>query len=331
MIKACRSTIDDVAKKASVSVATVSRYLNGTAHVNLDTAERINKAITDLNYYPNRMARALKTEKTNMIMMVVPDITNQYYSEQYKIVQKIGEENNYTIILYSTNESLENELNALKLVQENRCDGLIYQTMYRTEEMQKKLEALTIPYVTPSLRDSIDNFAKCTYNTTKYLIELGHRNIMYVGGAAKTWINIQRRNGFLKAMDEAGLSYDESSWFEMEFTLVAGYKAGKYISALKEKPTAVCAANDQLAIGMMLAFQESGVNVPDDISITGMDDIEYARLMAPSLTTVKNDPIPIAEYLIKKLLSLIDHKDEDIPFDKNGSGQVIVRGSTRKI
>ena len=193
------------------------------------------------------------------------------------------------------------------------------------------LDALPMPYVTPSFRDSSDSYAKGIYNTTKYLIGLGHRNIIYVGGSRKTWINTQRRNGFIKAMDEAGIEYDETDWFEMDFSLSAGYKAGKYITALDRKPTAICAANDQLAIGMMLAFQEVGINIPGDISITGMDDIEYARLISPSLTTVKNDPVPISEYLINKLIRLIDDNEEDIPFDKNASGEVIERESTRKL
>ena len=331
MGKGARSTILDVAKAASVSVATVSRYINGTAFVNPDTAKRINRVITELDYHPNKMARALKMERTNMIMMVVPDISNQYYSEQYKIIQEIGEQKGYTIFLYNTNESLESELNALKIAQENHYDGLIYQTMYRTDEMLRKLETLSIPYVTPSFKNNPDTYAKGIYNTTRYLISIGHRKIIYVGGSPKTWINTQRRNGFIRAMEEAGIEYDETDWFEMDFSFSAGYKAGKYISALNSRPTAICAANDQLAIGMMLAFQESGIRIPEDISITGMDDIEYARMIAPALTTVKNDPVPTAEYMINKLLRLIDDVDDDIPFDKSESGDVIIRNSTREI
>ena len=331
MARITRSTILDVAKAANVSVATVSRYINGTAFVNPDTADSINKAISELNYQPNQIARALKMERTNIIMLVVPDISNLYYSEQYKIIQRIGEENGYTIFLYSTNESLENEMNALKIAQTNRYDGLIFQTMYRTDYMQKMLDNLSIPCVSPSFLDSDDSFALGTYNTTKYLISLGHRDIIYVGGSPKAWINIQRRNGFMKAMDEEGISYDESNWFEMDFSFSAGYKAGKYISTLSDKPTAICAANDQLAIGLMMAFQESGIDVPGDISITGMDDIEYARLIAPKLTTVKNDPGPMAEYMINKLLSKISGNNKEISPNNNGSCEVIVRESTKRI
>lgn len=331
MAKIVRSTISDVANAANVSVATASRYINGTAYVKPETAERIIKAISALNYHPNQMARALKRDKTNIIMLVVPDISNQYYSEQYKIIQQIGEQNGYTIFLYSTNESLENEINALKIAQENRYDGLIYQTMYRTSEMHRMLDALPIPFVCPSFRDGEDIFDRGIYNTTKYLVSLGHKNIIYVGGAQSTWINTQRRNGFIKAMEEAGLKYDESDWFEMDFSMSAGYKAGKYISTLRNKPTAICAANDQLAIGMILAFLEAGINIPEDISITGMDDIEYAKLIAPKLTTVKNDPGPVAEYLIRKLLAIIDNKGEEIQLNKSEPGEVIVRQSTRRI
>lgn len=325
------TTIQDVAKAANVSVATVSRFINSSAFVLPETAKRIEQAIQDLNYHPNTMARALKTEKTHTIMMIVPDISNAYYAEQYKIIQRIGEQNQYTTILYNSNQMLENELHAISLAMKHRCDGLIFQSVFRNTESARLLKSLQIPVVTPRYFENKKDYEPAIYNTTRYLISLGHKKIIYVGGAKQSWINTCRRNGFEKAMSEAGLMHNPEEWYETEFSPEAGYSAGKSISTLKDKPTAICAANDQLAIGLMLAFQETGIRVPEDISVTGMDDNEYARLLAPPLTTVRNDPAPHAKYMIEKLLHLMGN---DISYPESHSisqSEVIVRGSTRHI
>lgn len=326
-----RSTISDVARLASVSVATVSRYLNGTAFVNEDTAKRVDKAVRALDYHPNKMARALKMERSNMVMMVVPDIANPYYAQQYKVVQDIAEENGLTLLLYDTNGLMERELEALRIAQENRCDGLIWQTMYRSSGMDERIAALTIPCVTPYVKDQPEDHDLCIYNMTKYLISLGHKYITYVGGLPGTWINEQRRRAFVKAMDEAGLAYDDDELFEMDFTVAAGMKAGRFIASLKDRPTAVCAANDQIAVGLVLALKECGLSVPDDISVTGMDDIEIARLMSPSLTSVRNDPAPMAGYMIRSLLMRIRGEEGGLVPEPNSTGEVIERESTRRI
>lgn len=326
-----KSTIEDVAKKAGVSIATVSRFLNGTANVEVNTASRINTAIKDLNYRPNKMARALKMDKTNMVMLIVPDISNPYYATLYKVVQDICSHRGYMILLQSTGETMEGELEALKTARENTCDGVIYFPLFKTNETKKAKDALSIPCVTPSNLATSEVFSKQIYNTTCYLISLGHKKIIYVGGSQLSWINTQRRNGFKMAMQEAGLPFNEEDWFEMDFSSTAGYKAGKYISGLKNRPTAICAANDQLAIGIMLAFKESGIKIPEDISITGMDDIEFARLMAPPLTTVKNDPTPMAEFLAKNVCNIIEGKKDEVVVETHNNDDVIVRGSTSKI
>ncbi len=325
------ATIHDVAKAASVSVASVSRYINGTAFVSKDTGARIATAIDTLRYSPNKMAQALKTERSNLIMMVVPDIGNQYYAEQYKTIQAIGAQHRYAIMLHSSNERIENEFRAIEVAREHQCDGLIMFSSFNDPEISRRLDFLSIPISTVPGWKQKTNYEAAICLTTRHLIEYGHRNILYVGGAESNWINIQRRNGFIRAMDEAGYSYNPSDWFEMDFTTAAGYKAGKYISAMPNRPTAICAANDQLAFGLIMALQESGIRVPEDISITGMDDVEFSRLLNPSLTTICNDPRPIAEYLINNLLNMINggtHMDFTGP---ENTPQVIIRSSTRNI
>lgn len=330
-MKATNATIYDVAKLAGVSVATVSRCLNGTATVSPDAQARIENAIAALDFSPNRLARALKTDHTRLIMMVVPDIGNEFYARQYKVVQSIGDANGYAIMLYNSNESAENEQKAFEMARTHRCDGMLLFSVFDTERLMPKINTLRIPVMhTPSLRLELD-YEIGIYKTTKHLISYGHKDILYVGGSSLSCVNLQRSNGFVRAMDEAGLAYNRRDWFEMDFTLEAGFKAGCYVSTLNKKPTAICAANDQLAIGILRAFLERGIRVPEDISITGMDNVEYAALMNPPLTTIDNEPEASATYLMEKLLCLIEGRDAGAVTRQESNNAVIVRESTRRI
>lgn len=326
------ATIYEVAQHAKVSTATVSRFLNGTARVSERTGKRITEAIDALQFHPNHLAQALKTARTYVIMLVVPDICNQFYAELYKNVQAIASRKGYEIMLHNTNESVEHEIRALELVRQRGYDGLIFYSVYYSAEMNARIRSLRIPVHQNITEENQKEYVPSIYLTTRHLIEYGHRDIVYVGGAPKTRINEMRRNGFMRAMDEAGLPYDQTQWFEMDFTMEAGYKAGIFLSALSRRPTAVCAANDQLAIGIMMALRETGIRVPEDISITGMDDVEYARLIDPPLTTIRNDPKPIAHNIMTRIFRQIDGIPE--PANANTpevTPPVIIRGSTRRL
>lgn len=230
------ATIHDVARISNVSAATVSKYLNRSARVSPECSERIAKAIQALNYTPNKVAQSLKTSQSKLLMMVVPDIANQYYAEQYKIVQTIGGEAGYTILLYDSGATVEGEKNAIRSAQAQQCDGLLFLSVNRNKEVDDQLDALKIPVVRTPDASHLSSFEKGIYVTTRYLIELGHKDILYVGGNLLTWTNQCRCNAFMCAMDETGLSYDPSTWFEMDFTLSAGYKRARTSAALRISP-----------------------------------------------------------------------------------------------
>lgn len=326
------ATIYDVAKQAGVSVATVSRFINNPSVVSEKTQRIIKKAIHELDYVPNAFAQALKTSCSMLIMMLVPDISNEYYSKMYKVIQNNVHQYGYSIMLVDTKNTLEYELQALEVAKEHRCDAVMVFSVYESAEVRNRIEALNIPFI---YNDDTNTSRECDnliYLTASHLIEYGHKEIIYVGGAPQTYINIMRRNGFIKAMTEHGLPYNENDWFEMDFSMDAGYKAGKYISAMAHRPTAVCAANDQLAFGIILALNECGIRIPEEISITGMDDVSFARLVSPKLTTIKNDCQTRAERLSNSILSELHAREESQEaLPPSSQSKVIIRESTRRL
>lgn len=329
-----RSTIYDVAKLSGVSVATVSRFLNNPVMVSENTKAKIAAAIRSLEYIPNTFAQALKTSCSRLIMMTVPDIFNQYYAEMYKVIQSIINAHGYSIMLIDTGESVEQEIRALETAREHSCDAVLIFSVYDTPEMYRRIQSLGLPFIYNNGNretETGENYERSIYLTASHLIDYGHRDILYVGGSPQTYINTIRRNGFIKAMEEHGLAYGPEDWFEMDFSMEAGFKAGKFISSLGHRPTAVCAANDQLAFGIMIALDECGIRVPQDISITGMDDVAFSRLISPKLTTIKNDCEVRGRYLAELILYQLSVKDVIPQRNLRQQENIIIRDSTRRL
>ena len=300
-------TIKDIAREAGVSVTTVSRVLNKTGRIGSKTREKINKVIEEFGYHPNSAAQSMKTGRTRNIFFVVPDITNPFYASLAKELQLLSREKNYNITLFAS-------------INESR------------EVIDKLLEA-NIPAVL------LNSYLKCefdtvhgeinagTYLSTNYLIENGHKVIGFAGAPADTTVGKSRKQGYITALQNAGLNVDEKLSFEMGFSEDAGYKAGKYFSTLKKKPTAICCANDIVAMGVLTALYEEGIVVPDDISIVGMDDIIYSRISRPPLTSVSNDSNVFARSAFSMLFERIENTYEGEPREIIVERNLIIRES----
>ena len=322
-----RATIYDVAKRAGVSVATVSRYINHSGVVSEKAQLRITDAVQELRYIPNTFAKSLKTSCSNLIMMIVPDISNEYYAEMYKVIQRAVGEHGYSILLINTNGQPAEEQRALQLAQQQHCDALAFFSLYDTSAMRQQVQALGIPFLYNSSAHTSQEFEPSIHLTASHLIGLGHRDIVYVGGAPLTYINIMRKNGFLR---EHGLPCGPDRCIELDFSMEAGVRAGRLIAQRPQRPTAICAANDQLAFGIILALEEYGLQVPGDISLTGMDDVPIAKPITPKLTTIRNDYTGRGAHLAACLLAQLgigSLPGEYVP----PAPQVIVRGSTRAL
>lgn len=337
MDKTQKKTIRDVANLAGVSIATVSRFLNSSGYVDEDTALKVRSAIEKLSYRPDRIAQGLKSRRSRQIMLVVPDICNPFYSDMYKSVQEYVHEKGFSVILYNTNEKLEEELTAVEMFMDINADGLLFCSINTYGQVMQKLVEQPRPVTV------MNSYENCPFDTihslkgsglylaAKYTAEMGHSKIAYAGGPRDSIVNLTRRQGFEKALQELGLPKKEDYCFEMGFSMDAGYKAGKYFSSLKDRPTAVCAANDLIAMGLLLAFNEEGMSVPGDISLTGMDNIEFAALSRPGLTTVTNNPAEFGRGAARLLFERLEGKYSGAPREICVERELVLRGSVRRI
>ena len=288
-------TIKDVSNLAGVGISTVSRYINKSGYVSEKIAMKIDAAIKELDYIPSNYARVLKGGASRILTLIVPDIRNPYYAEMYATVQSIAEKCDYNVYLYQSNKKEQNELKIISVCKNMFCDGIIFCSEDKSNKVLEALKKLNIPTVVSNLYDDVsfdtihseDGIG--IFSMTKYLIEQGHKKIGYVGGSKESYINQKRKKGYQNALLECDISINNDYIFEMDFSADAGYRAGKYFATLKDRPTAICAANDMIALGVMTGLVEQGISIPEDVSVTGEDDIEFAKMWRPSLTTIDNN------------------------------------------
>jgi len=294
-----KPTIYDIAKAAGVSPGTVSRTLNNVGYIKDETREKIEKVMQQLKYIPNRAARTLKTKRTGIIMLVIPDTDNPFYFDMIKAVQDVVKFNGYSMVLYYTEGKKSDEIKALKMLHEHFADGMILINFSFTNEHIKEIDRIDCPLVLSSICASHiggndgDRFdyigvdtGKGIYLATRHLALQGHDSIGYIGGVRNLEVFRERYGGYCNALLDHNLHVDEKLVFWKDYTESSGYEAGKYFLSLKDRPSAICAANDLLAVGAMRAIEESGVKVPEDISIIGMDNIEITSRVRPKLSTV---------------------------------------------
>lgn len=327
-----RRTMKEVAKEASVACSTVSRYINHSGYVDSETGERIAQAIHKLNYTLPSHERASFIKK-NVIVLSVTDIGNPYYSVLARHLQAMLYEKGYTMVLFDSKDG-KLELDAIKLAEEINAKGLIVGTINYTDATRAAIQKVSVPtvIVNASADGSIDcvhvDADNATYIAAKHLLSLGHRHIVYAGGLPRTMIGLSRRLGYLRALDEYDIVPGPQDVIEHGLSQEDGYEIGRLIAGRKEHPTAICCANDIIALGLLAALQERGIKIPDDISVTGVDDIIYAQKFTPSLTTVTNNPRHFAEKGIDLLLSRIDGSRSGDPIDIAISHRLIMRAST---
>lgn len=330
-------TIQDIAKEAGVSKTTVSRFLNKSGYVNLETANKIEAIVEKFQYKPNITAQSLKTKKSKNILLIVPDICNPFYSTMVKIAQAISKEKGYMIMLCNTNENTIEEIAAIKTSADINVAGIALWSIKLKPEIIDELQKVDIPTV---LANSYEGCpfdlvhglkGEGTYLATKHLIELGHKRIAFAGGTKESTVEQKRKFGYLKAIDEAGINFNTDYCFEMGFSEDAGYKFGRYFLTLDPRPTAICCANDLIALGVLVAFNEYNIKVPDDVSITGMDNIVFTNTSRPRLTTIDMNSNEIGINVMKILFDRIEGVYSGVPREIVINRKLIIRDSTKAI
>lgn len=308
-------TIKEVAKEAGVSISTVSRVINGKDRVSKSTLLKVKSAIEKLQFYPDHVARTMINKKTQTIGLIVPQLSNEYWSSICENVQDKLWMKGYTTLICSTDNEPEKEEAYLKMYIERRVDGIIYcSSLGDQSSSQQKLETLkrsSIPLVTldPNVIGVscvVGDHLLGSYNAVEHLILLGYSRIAYIGGPA---VSIEREFGYRKALAVHGLQTNEGLIRIVNGQSSAhGYKALQELQATGERFDAVFCGNDMLAFGAIKAMEEAGIRVPEDVAVVGYDDIQSASLFKPTLTTVRQPVHDISKELVGMLLQAMEQE-----------------------
>jgi len=292
-----RATITDVASEAGVHPSTVSRVLNGHAGSTIRpaTRERVLAAADVLGYRPSALARSLRLQRTLTLGMLVPDITNPFFSSIIKGAEDAARERGYNLILCNSEDQPEREAAYLRLLRERQVDGVLIASSQMADETIEGLRADSFPFVLVNraaqdgedLAVVVDNHAAAV-EVVAHLAALGHRRVGHIAGPQNTTTGRDRREGYEAGVRAHGLAHEQALVVEADaFSEDAGDRALGIMLAGPARPTAVFAANDLIAVGMLQRLRRIGVRVPDDLSIVGFNDIPLAGLLEPALTTVR--------------------------------------------
>ncbi len=314
-----RVTIKDVAKKANVSTATVSRVLNNVGFVSEEIKKRVFDAVDQLNYQPNAVARSLKQDKTNTIGVVIPDISNPYFMTISKGIEDTIQELGYQLIFCSSDENPEKESGFLRLLYGNRVEAIVLATSGKNEELIDDIHRAGIPIILmdrrieqPDLKLNLveeDNL-QAAYDITKSLIEQGHTNIGVVNGPDHVSTAKDRYLGYKKAIDAYGIAEDPNLTFNGAFSQEGGRQAVEHFLNLKKKPTAILALNNAMAFGVLLELFKRGYRVPEDMTVASYGEIEAAELLKNlCITSIKQYPYEMGKKIGNLILNCLLKKD----------------------
>jgi len=315
-------TIKDIAKKADVSIATVSNVLNNKGRVSDKKREMIKQIIKEYNYTPNLSARSLKNKNSHLVSVIVPYLhkgefeDNPYFWQVISGIESGARNENFHVMLTGVSDDKD-----LSFINERHLDGIIIIGISQNTELFEKVNNLNIPcvfmdsYITgDNLYQVYSNDKLGGYLGTKHLINLGYEKIILISGIkgkiyVESGVDYQRGLGYQQALKEVGISHDPNLVLEEGQTMVGGYYAAQKVFKLIDNKTAIFVLSDIGAMGLIRGLKELGISVPNDVSVMGYDDIFYTNYMVPSLTTIKQDIFRKGESAINLLLNQIEDSE----------------------
>ena len=308
-------TLKDIAIKAGVSVNTASRALRNNSDINDETKKRIIEIAERLGYTPNVLAKSLRFKKTKTIGVVIADISSPFYSNMVKGIEDGAQEKGYSIILCNTDEQYEKEETAVQVLLEKRVDGLLITPVQQENKDILNLKEKRIPLVLVGRHfdDLQTNYITTddvtgSFLATEHLIKEGHRRILHINGPLHISSAWERLAGYKRALLEHGLEYDQRLVRGNTVEMEEAYKLIKKILSDGLDFTAIFAYGDVLALGGMHALHEAKLRIPDDIAVVGYDDIEFARVSYPPLTSVRIPRYRLGKEAINLLVEKIIKK-----------------------
>lgn len=312
------ATIEEVARAAGVSVATVSRVLNESATVKEETADKVRAAIRELNYSPNLSARNLRKNESRVILVLAPNFLNPFYANILTGIGETARESGYSVLIYSSSGDAKNEKKALRMLESHRADGAIllgcsmnyswmkkYTDHYPIVQCCEYAEELKAPSI------SIDNYS-AAYNMVKHLHSLGHEKIGMVTADNEFISTFLRRTGYKRALSECGLTA-KPEWTakaDANYSFASGAEAARALLTMEDRPTALFCISDIIALSVISVASELGIRVPEDLAVSGFDDVDYTTMFHPYLTTVAQPCYDMGCKSLNLLLDIISGRTE---------------------
>lgn len=334
------TTIKDIARELGISPSTVSRALKDHFEISEETKRAVKRVAKELNYQPNSLALSLRNSKSNAIGVVIPEIVHFFFSTVISGIEDVAHSKGYNVIITQSNESYERELANVQTLFNNRVDGLLISISKETFDFKhiEELQDKGLPIV---FFDRIADVKDCSsvtvndflggYQATQHLVNQGYKRIAHLAGPSGLYIMNQRLAGYKKALEDAGLPFDEDLIvYDMSTSADDAY-AASYELFNSKNPDAIFASNDIAAMGAIKAAQKYGKNVPLDVGIVGFSNWQFTELTNPSITTIEQPGFEIGQKAMEMLLNHIESDSEEIEVESiKLETRLIARESTKK-
>ena len=317
-------TMKDIARKAGVSKATVSRVINKTKPVSREVREKVEQVIDEFNYRPSSVARSLAKSETKVIGLIIPDISNAFYSVLVEGISHTAHSRGYNVFLCNTFRDHDLEIEFLYLLEEKEVDAIILTTFHTTTEQKEFIRKFHKPVVTvnrefigkklPKVPNiDIDNF-QAAYDAVSYLVKTGHKKIGIIRAEQQDQTCIDRLNAYKQVLRDYNMPINEGYIVGYDFHFESGYEGMMEILKNEEQPDAMFCISDELATGAIRAINDFGLKVPEDISVIGFDDIPLAKRFIPSISTVSQPIFEMGKAATDTIIKMIkgDFNENDI-------------------
>lgn len=334
-------TIKDVAKASGLSISTVSIVLNNKPHSRIPqaTCKRVMETARQLNYRPNRLAVGLITKRTKIIGLIVPDISNQYFAQIAAAAERAAEAQGYSIMLCNTNDNPDKDIAYTHTLLERGIDGILFTMSVnarsnRAEECLSILRGAGVPLVlidrlvendSQELSFVTTDDEESGYIATKHLIDLGHRHIGCITGAMGDQSAKKRLFGYIKALQEGGIAFNPALVAEGDYHTTSGFEAAGVL--IEQHVSAIFSHNDMMALGAYKRLLQAGLKTPEDVSLIGIDNLDFTEFLEVPFSTVERTPGKMGEWAVSKMIQLLGGEDAQ-PEKLMYSPQLVVRKST---
>jgi LacI family transcriptional regulator len=329
-------TIYDVAREANVSMATVSRVVNGNPNVKPATRKKVLEVISRLGYRPNAVARGLASKKTTTVGVIIPDISSTFFAELARGIEDIATMYKYNIILSNSDQNKDKELHLLNTMLGKQVDGIVFMGGNITKEHVEEFDKSPVPIVLAGSIEETEHvpsvnidYEQASYDAIISFIEKGHKNIAFVIGPMHEPINEKKKlAGYKRALTEAGLEFNEELIVEGDYTYDSGIEAFEKLMELETKPTAIFVGADEMALGVVHGAQDQGYKIPDDFEVISSDNTRLAMMVRPQLTAVVQ-PLYDIGAVAMRLLTKLMNKEKDSEHTVILPHRIELRSSTK--